>query len=364
MSVETDLNLVAWRAAARIALGNRLLPDRKAESWRFTDLRALEQATFTDAPIEPYTVRDLGQGAWLQPLSQVWQQVRERVQTHAEDIFALRNAAHGTDGWVLYVPAHVQLTEPVTLEYLTAANSQTYPRLLVILGRGSEATLVESYATEGFSNAVTEIYLADNASLKHCLSQTGSGIHILTSAVQQAANSRYQNYALSSGQQLSRHSPTVQQQGENCETRLYGLCVAAGTEIADTHSVILHQQAHGTSEQLHKCILRDRSEAVFRGRVRVEAQQISSNQASRTLLRSDKARIDSQPQLEILADDVKCTHGATVGELEPSEVFYMQSRGLERETAINLLTHAFAAEILEALPVANLRQEWQNRVQV
>ncbi|NJK72653.1 MAG: Fe-S cluster assembly protein SufD, partial [Synechococcaceae cyanobacterium SM2_3_60] len=90
----------------------------------------------------------------------------------------------------------------------------------------------------------------------------------------------------------------------------------------------------------------------------------SSSQASRTLLRSNKARIDSQPQLEILADDVKCTHGATVGELEPSEVFYMQSRGLERETAINLLTYAFAAEILEALPVASLRQEWQKRVQV
>ncbi len=364
MSVETALDLAAWRAAARASLGNRLLPDRKSESWRFTDLRALEQATFTDAPSEPYTAQELGQGAWLKPLSQVWDQVRERVQTHAEDVFALRNAAHGTEGWVLYVPAHVQLSEPITVESVTAASSQTYPRLLVILERGSEATLVERYATEGFSNAVSEIYLADNASLKHCLSQTGSGIHILTTAVQQATNSRYQGYALSSGQQLSRHSPTVQQNGENCETRLYGLCVAAGQEIADTHSAILHQQAHGSSEQLHKCVLRDRAEAVFRGRVRVEAQQINSSQASRTLLRSSKARIDSQPQLEILADDVKCTHGATVGELEPSEVFYMQSRGLERGTAINLLTYAFAAEILETLPVASLRQEWQKRVQI
>ncbi|NJK72345.1 MAG: hypothetical protein HC926_03100 [Synechococcaceae cyanobacterium SM2_3_60] len=173
MSLETALDLATWRAAARASLGNRLLPDRKAESWRFTDLRALEQATFTDAPLEAHTAQDLGQGAWLKPLSQVWDQVRDRLHTHTDDVFALRNAAFGTEGWVLYVPANVQLTEPVAIAFVTAAGSQTYPRLLVILERGSEATLIERYESEGFSNAVTEMYLADNTSLKHCLKPNG-----------------------------------------------------------------------------------------------------------------------------------------------------------------------------------------------
>lgn len=376
MAIHTLTWLDQWQQQATDTLAGRLLPDRKAESWRFTDLSALKDATFSTEPEDVvsgdltatvlaangrYGEADLGGGAWAKPFASVSDAalIRDRLQHHASDIFALRNAASFRDGLVIYVPANVQVAAPVVLDHWTAPGQLTTPRCLVILERGSELTLIESYRSEGFSNAVTEIDLGENAGLTHCLSQTGTGIHILNSAIAQAADSRYHSYSLSSGQRLSRHSPTISQLGSHCETRLYGLTLAQSDQVADTHSAILHLQPHGSSEQLHKCILRDRAEAIFRGKVRVEAQKINSSQASRTLLRSNKARIDSQPQLEILADDVKCTHGATVGELEASEVFYLQSRGLDYEAAVNLLTFAFAAEIVEAVPVASLRQHWQ-----
>jgi Fe-S cluster assembly protein SufD len=218
-----------------------------------------------------------------------------------------------------------------------------------------------------FSNAVTEIFVEQNAGVSHTRVQREgkAAFHIGKSAIAQARDSRYTCNAISLGAKLSRHNLEVLQTGEQTETTLNGLTVIAGEQLADTHSLIAYTKPYGTSNQLHKCIVADKGHAVFNGKVFVPqaAQLTNAGQLNRNLLLSPKARVDTKPQLEITADNVKCSHGATVGQLEADEVFYLQSRGLNQADARKLLIDAFAAEILNQLPVASLSQQLSKLVQ-
>jgi Fe-S cluster assembly protein SufD len=176
-------------------------------------------------------------------------------------------------------------------------------------------------------------------------------------------SSHYRSVAVDMGAQLARHQLDVTL-GEGADCAVDGLAVVAGSQMADTHSCIVHAQPHGRSRQLHKCIAGGTARAVFNGKVKVSpsAQHTDAAQMSRNLLLSARARIDTQPQLEILADDVKCAHGATVGSLDAEEVFYLQSRGLSDGAARELLTYAFGAEIVARIPVASLRLQLKQRM--
>jgi Fe-S cluster assembly protein SufD len=160
------------------------------------------------------------------------------------------------------------------------------------------------------------------------------------------------------GGRLSRHNLEVYQTGSQTETVMDGLTIARHEQLSDTHSILALTQPYGTSQQIHKCIVDDRAHAVFNGKVFVPkaAQKTNAQQVNRNLLLSPKARVDTKPQLEIVADDVRCTHGATVGQLEADEVFYLQSRGIDADTARRLLTTAFAYEIIDRIPIASLRK--------
>ena len=173
----------------------------------------------------------------------------------------------------------------------------------------------------------------------------------------QARDSRYTCNAIALGGQISRHNLEVWQQGEQTETYLNGLTIAGESQLSDTHSVIDLSKPHGTTDQLHKCIIGDRAHGVFNGKVFVPkaAQLTNAAQLNRNLLLSPKARINTKPELQITADNVKCSHGATVSQLEEDEVFYLRSRGLTEEDARHLLIDAFAAEIIDRVPVESLR---------
>jgi Fe-S cluster assembly protein SufD len=179
-----------------------------------------------------------------------------------------------------------------------------------------------------------------------------------------AASSRYRSVSVALGAGLSRLDLVVQQTAEGAECSLDGLALIGGDQIADTHSVVDHLQPHGTSRQLHKCIVDGAAHAVFNGKVMVRpgAQKTDSAQSSRNLLLTRKAVVDTLPQLEIFADDVKCAHGATVGQLDAEEVFYLRSRGLSEAAAKNLLTYAFGAEVIDRIGVASLRRSLEQTV--
>ena len=207
---------------------------------------------------------------------------------------------------------------------------------------------------------MTEIWVGENAQVSHIRVQQESieAFHIGKSAIAQARNSRYACHAVSFGGQLSRHNLEVFQTGEATETTLNGLTMIAGSQVGDTHSAIALNHPYGISNQLHKCVVGDRAHAVFNGKVFVPkpAQLTNARQLNRNLLLSSKARVDTKPQLEITADNVKCSHGATVSQLEDDQIFYLQSRGIDANSSRTLLINAFAIEIIEQIPVASVRE--------
>ena len=293
-----------------------------------------------------------------------------RHQPSGDDVFAAFNTAFLSDAAVILVPRNAVLDAPLHLLFIaTQAGVVSHPRCLLIAEPGSSLTLIEDHVSlqvdAYLRNTVCEIVLEEQAKLQHIRVQRdgAQAFHIANTSVTLGRASQYRSVSVDMGAQLSRHQfDVVLSEGADCAVD--GLAVVAGSQLADTHSCIVHAQPHGRSRQLHKCIADGTARAVFNGKVKVQpgAQQTDAAQMSRNLLLSTRARIDTQPQLEILADDVKCTHGATVGSLDSEEVFYLQSRGLSDSAARDLLTYAFGAEIIARIPVASLRQQLQQRM--
>ena len=377
-------------------------PTVKDEEWRFTDLSSLLQIQFNvpqsnqsaiqlsditmpvknkdDLPLRLVFVN----GVYAPDLSTVkssefyagnLSNVPEKYQARITDVlskhkqpnevFTALNIAGLVDSAVVFVPANMSLDTPIHLLFLTAPGASPtmcQPHCVVIAEPGSNVTLIEDYATIGnvaaFTNAVTDVVVGENATVNHVrLQREGLNVvHIGRSAIAQSRNSRYTCHAISLGGKISRHNLEVFQHGEATETTLNGLTVAFGEQLSDTHSLISFNHPHGTSRQLHKCIIGNKARAVFNGKVFVPkaAQLTDAGQLSRNLLLSSRARVDTKPQLEIVADNVKCSHGATVSQLEDDELFYLQSRGLDLERSRYLLIDAFAAEILDKLPIVGV----------
>ncbi len=413
-----DPELVAWvqevRDRAASWARQYTMPTTRDEEWRFTDLSSLRQVNFrvvngdaasslsdNIAPLtlpeatqsrlvfvngvyapEASAVADLPEGLVVSNLAGLPITYRSRVRDYLaaaegiQEVFTALNTAGLTDVAVVWVPKNLLVETPIHLLFISAGGETptiSQPRCLVVAESGSQLTLIEEYTNrrdaeiaqqEGqavyFTNAVTEIWLEENAQVSHTRVERESveAFHIGKSAIAQARDSRYTCNAITLGAKLSRHNLEIFQMGEQTETTLNGLTMIADRQLADTHSAINLNYPHSTSRQLHKCIVADRAHAVFNGKVFVPkpAQLTDAGQLNRNLLLSPKARVDTKPQLEIIADNVKCSHGATVSQLEEEEVFYLQSRGLDETDARNLLINAFAAEIINQLPLASLRE--------
>ena len=375
------------------------VPTTRDEEWRYTDLSPLYQKNFRRAlPASPpapaalasFTLPEAGcrlvfvdghftpelssassdPALGVAPFSAALAEQDPILQAHlaryvapGQDAFVAVNTAWLQDGVLVRVLAGQAARAPVhVLCVSTQPDGASYPRLLLVAEAGAQCTVVEDFvalhAGETLTNCVTEIALSENARVRHVRVQRESlaAFHIGTCGVQIGRGAHYLSSAVALGARISRFNLNITQAGEGAESTLDGLALIGGKQLADTHSLLEHLQPHGRSRQLFKCVVDDAAHAVFNGKIFVHpgAQRTDSSQQSRSLLLSPRARVDTKPQLEIFADDVKCAHGAAVGQLEADQVFYLKSRGLDEAAARNLLTFAFAAEIVRRIPLPSL----------
>ncbi len=381
------------REAAELRLAGRELPTTSDEDWKYMDLKALDGITFGHAPraavdISGFLLPEMvgtrqvfvnglhaphasctsavPAGVRFLPLSTASEACHAlgSVPNGAEPgLFEDLNTARFEDGAVLLVPKNLKVTLPLHLLFITKTEAPVavFPRLMVVLERGAELELVEEHHGTGtyLTCPVVEVKVGEDAILRHERVQRDSddAFHLGTLKAEVARGGQYHSRTLSFGARLSRQQPWVRL-AEGAEATLDGLALLEGSQVADTHSFLHHAEPKATSHQLHKCIVDGKARAIFNGQIRVapRAQGTDARQQSRNLLLSEGARVDTKPQLDIYADDVKCSHGATVGQLDPEELFYLESRGLNADDARNLLTYGFAADVLRHIPVASLRR--------
>ena len=401
------LKEVRARAAERVSeLG---FPSRRDEAWRFTDLSALgalgglefepaaaqtlhapfadfERLIFPEAAAtrlvfvnghyapELSDTHDVPAGVTFTHLRARQGAVHDlpvatHLTRHADinhDVFTAFNTSLFPDAALVHIARDVVCEHPLHLLFIATAQQGPVlnsPRCLVVSERGSVCTLIEEYVGLGegvtLTNAVSEMVVEEGAHLRHVRLQDEprTAFHIANHAVALARDACYQSIAVTLGARLSRYNLDVKHQGPGAESTLEGLTLIGGQQLADTHSVIDHAASHGKSTQLNKCIVDESAHAVFNGKIAVrrDAQMNDAKQQSRNLLLSARARVNTKPELLILADDVKCSHGATVGQLDEEQVFYLKCRGIADGAARNLLTYAFAAEIVEKIPLVSLR---------
>jgi len=394
------LNRLRQDAAARVNVLS--IPTSLDEDWRFTDLSPLlkhsfqpvigkailgltdigrfilpeahQRLVFVDGQYAPElsVLTDLAPGMVISNLMDALPVHGIAVHAHLARVAQFEHAVFtALNTSLIHDAALVMLDKgqthqpPIHLLFIAThkeAPVATTPRCLIIAAPHSQCSVIEDYVSldDGiyFTNAVTEIIVGEGAQVRHTKLQRESpnAFHIAHCAVTLAHDSVYHSTTVSFGARLSRYDLNVVQTGEGTQSTLNGLALISGRQLADTHTSMDHAKPHGQSTQLHKCIVDGAAHAVFNGKILVRegAQLTNSSQSSRNLLLSAKARIDTKPQLEIFADDVKCAHGATVGQLDADEIFYLKSRGLSETAARNLLTYAFAAEIIDQIPVTTL----------
>jgi Fe-S cluster assembly protein SufD len=285
-----------------------------------------------------------------------------------DNAFAALNQAFFLDGAFISVPDGVEVAEPIQLVFISLAKQSgtaIHPRNLILAGANSRLTVVESYLSAAsaayLTNAVTELIAGDNANVELLKLQDEAldAFHVATIQGEfgRASNVNVHSFAL--GARLSRNNIRACLAGEGLECNLNGLYLTRGEQLADHHMIVEHAKPHSASHEYFNGILDDKSKGVFHGRILVRpvAQKTDAKQTNKNLLLSDNATADTKPQLEIYADDVKCTHGATVGQLNREAVFYLRSRGIGPETARRMLIHAFAGEIIERVKCAPVREE-------
>ena len=282
--------------------------------------------------------------------------------------FTALNTAFLQDGAFIYLPEGKVAEEPIHLLFVSFPQDQsivTYPRTLIIAGKNSKATIIESYVAIGdgtyFTNAVTEIVLAEGAIADHYKIQKESenAFHIGTTQVYQARDSKFSSSSISMGASLARNNLNVALDAEGAECELRGLYLADGKQHIDNTTLIDHSKPRGKSRQIYKGIIGGKATAVFSGKIFVHknSKRTDAEQTNKNLLLSEEATVDTKPQLEILNDDVRCTHGAAVGQLNEDAIFYLKTRGINEEAARKLLSYGFANEVIERIKVEPLRSE-------
>jgi Fe-S cluster assembly protein SufD len=301
----------------------------------------------------------------LQAHSELVQRYLGQLADFNARAFAALNTAFLQDGACVHVPDGVVLDQPIHVLFVSAADGQptvSYPRCLIVLGDRSEARIVESYVgTDSIylANAVTEVFVGESAVLDHYKVQQESGqaFHIGSMHVHAARSANFSSHSFSLGGRFTRNDALATLDGEGAEVTLNGLYLADGERLVDNHTTIDHARPHCPSHEVYKGILGGRARAVFNGKiiVRQDAQKTDAKQTNRALLLSDDALINTKPQLEIFADDVKCTHGAAIGQLDDDAIFYLRARGLTYFEERDKHIHAFDGDILGRVKIEPLR---------
>ena len=346
-------------------------PTTHDEDWRFTSVapisKLVAQALVPAAPAHlPAQVR----GVEISKLSEAPRELIEahlaRYADYQTNAFVALNTANFQDGLLVRIAKGAVIEDPIHLVFESSANGHptaSHPRTLVLAGPDSHATIVESYSGNGgayLTNAVTEIVAGDHAVIDHYKLQTESAraFHVATLQIQLGRDTNFRSHSLSFGGVLVRNDVNaVLSQG--CECTLNGLYLVSGDQHIDNHTCIDHAKPHAASHELYKGILEGHSSAVFNGKilVRKDAQKTDAKQTNKNLVLSENAVINTKPELQILADDVRCTHGATICQLDREAIFYLQSRGIGLADARNLLIFAFARDIVDRIKVEPLREQ-------
>lgn len=396
-----------WIAARRQAGAARFdalgFPTRRDEEWKYTDVRAIAQGNFALAdnadfspaqaaavtlPISAYRLTfvdgvfapalsdldALPQSVHVLPLSKALTENHEAVggplgRLTGVDFssFAALNTAFMEEGAVVRIAPGTVVDKPIVLQFLSRANSapvMSHPRILVEAGGRSEATLIEHYCGDqeaaNFTNVVGEFMLDRGAILNHYKLQEAplNDLHIASMHVEQGRDTRYTSYNLNLGGALVRNDLISDLNGQGAETNFYGLFFGQGRQHVDNHTKVNHNAPLTFSNENYKGILDDRAHGVFNGKVYVkrDSQKIEGFQSNQNLLLSDRAQIDAKPELEIYADDVKCSHGTTTGQLDEEAIYALRTRGIDEATARGLLTLAFAGEVLDKVALDEIAE--------
>jgi len=336
-------------------------PTTHDEEWRFTNVAPIARTTFGAAAAElrlhaPSGVQELNLNDAAPHLA--------RHAAFDQNPFVALNTAFFDAISVLQIPRNTVIEEPIEIVYETREQPQpvaVHPRTLILVGPNAQCSIVETYKGEGtyLTNAVTEIAIAEGAVVDHYKVQQESrtAYHVAVMHATLGRSVNFSSHSISLGGALVRNNAGVTL-AEGTEARLNGLYIVNGKQHVDNHTSIDHTKPHGTSHELYKGILDHRASAVFNGRiiVRKDAQKTDSKQTNKNLVLSDEAVINTKPELQILADDVRCTHGATIGQLDAEAFFYLQSRGIGKSEARSLLTYAFAQDILDRIKVQSLKE--------
>ncbi|NIP71771.1 MAG: Fe-S cluster assembly protein SufD [Gammaproteobacteria bacterium] len=404
---------LAWMGRLRAQALDRFaelgLPAARSEAWKYTDVKPLAKHSFhipralrleSDA-IAPFVLggagahclvfvdgrfapelsepRALPPGVTVTSLARAVEQDPDVLQAHlgrcADDGahgFAALNTAFMGDGAFIRLARGAVVETPIQLLFVAsgAANSAAFVRNLVVAERDSHALIVESYASASearyFTSAVTEVVVGANASVEHykLVRESEQAYHVGAIHVHQERDSRYTSHNVASGGRLVRNDVAAVLNAEGVECTLNGLYLTRGRQRVDNFTRIDHRNPRSISREWYKGVLDGRSRGAFTGRVVVHpgAQHSDAQQANNNLLLSEGAEADSRPQLEIHADDVKCSHGTTVGQLDPDELFYLRSRGVDYELARSLLVYAFAGDIIERMRLAPVRAQLEGEL--
>lgn len=394
--------LAGMRHAALGRFGELGFPSRRQEAWRFTNLRPLEakprlpasgggalalgelesrriegpshRLVLVNGRFSP-ALSDIGplpEGAWLASTADTLARRPELVEgaiagddTDGGQPFVSLNAAFFVDGFVLSLAPGVVLDRPVEIIQAVegAAPCSLHLRNAVLLGAAARATLVESFAGTGpyWTNVVTAVRLAANSALDHVKTQDegGEAFHFATMRATLAQAAQFTSFVLTLGAVLSRHDSIVRLAGADARCTLNGAYLLRGAQEATNTTFVEHATTGGTTRELFKGVVEDRGHGVFLGSiaVRPDAQRTDARQLNRNLLLGRRAAVDAKPELEILADDVKCSHGATVGDLDEAALFYLLSRGIEPDTARRMLIEAFVAEVIDQVESPVLHEQ-------
>ena len=348
VSEETDAELRSLRERAYEAFANQGFPTPRNEDWKYTNVSSVVSGKWI-VDSRPVSASDV-------PLDLLGKFNFDR------NGFAALNLAFA-DVRVVRIPKDTSTAEPIVFEFGGEEGKVAFPHIVVIAEAGSKATIVETYASPAasFTNAAIQIVVEDNANLTHYRVQKDAPVafHYGVTEVTVGRGSSYNSTNINLGGALSRHDIEVKFTAEGGEAWVDGLYMLNGTQHHDTHSIIDHQVPNCLSHQTYKGVLNEKSRAVFNGKVfvRENASGTDAQQQNKNLLLSNDARVDTKPQLEIFNDDVKCSHGATVGQLEEEELFYLLTRGLPETLARNLLTYGFAEEVINKIEIEEIKTE-------
>ena len=402
--------LKALRRSAFEWVGEHGFPTGKDEAWKYTRVAPILEIPF--APAEPgarralspgdvielagelggprlvfvngyfvpelSALKSLPKGAKLGSLASVFAQGGEALESllwrrlfreHPQAFTAL-NVALGEDGAFIRIPAHMTIEEPIHLVFISDAGAtplMSHPLSVVFAGAGSRATIVETHAGIAggiyLSNAVTELVLDEGAVVEHykVQNEAESAFHLAFMDVRQGRASRFSAHSVALGAALARHEVKVTLEAPEAQVALNGLYLPRGRQHLDNPTTIEHAAPHCTSRELYKGVVDGHGRGVFDGHVVVQpgAMKTDASQTNKNLLLSASAQAYTRPRLEIFADDVKCAHGATVGQLDEEALYYLRTRGIPQQAARNLLTYAFASEMVELIQVPPLRSRVQ-----